>query len=201
MSIRAAAKKFSITKSVIFDHLKGLKSNKIGRKPVLNPEVEREIVQNLIVCAEWGYPLDTLDLRSIVQSNYCIIIAQWSTHLTQPLDVSFFTPLKAAWRKVLTKWKSNEGRDATCLDKNRFPGLLSKLVIELHSHSEQIIISGFKKTGIHPFDRFKVLDRLPPDNAQEDQEDLSNDVNVSFVDILRILRPTATESKTKKKHV
>lgn len=30
-----------------------------------------------------------------------------STHLTQPLDVAFFHPMKVAWRKILTEWKAS----------------------------------------------------------------------------------------------
>lgn len=33
-----------------------------------------------------------------------------STHLTQPLDVSFFRPLKIAWCKILTTWKIGAGK-------------------------------------------------------------------------------------------
>jgi len=28
-----------------------------------------------------------------------------STHLTQPLDVALFHPMKMAWRKILGEWK------------------------------------------------------------------------------------------------
>ena len=31
-----------------------------------------------------------------------------ATHLCQPLDVSFFRPMKMAWRKVLTSWKGKK---------------------------------------------------------------------------------------------
>jgi len=30
-----------------------------------------------------------------------------STHLTQPLDVAFFRPLKMHWRSILENWKNN----------------------------------------------------------------------------------------------
>lgn len=38
-----------------------------------------------------------------------------STHLTQPLDVAFFRPLKQAWRAILSKYKDCEGRNRTFL--------------------------------------------------------------------------------------
>lgn len=51
-----------------------------------------------------------------------------STHLTQPLDVAYFAPMKAAWRKFLTTWKqTSKGRKAPCLPKDEFPRLLKQL--------------------------------------------------------------------------
>ncbi len=45
-----------------------------------------------------------------------------STHITQPLDVSFFGPLKSHWRKILSLWKEeNLGKNLT---KDVFPQLL-----------------------------------------------------------------------------
>ncbi|XP_063226845.1 uncharacterized protein LOC134533299 [Bacillus rossius redtenbacheri] len=52
-----------------------------------------------------------------------------STHLTQPLDVAFFHPLKAEWRKILHEWrKTPSGERFKTLPKDVFPRLLNKLV-------------------------------------------------------------------------
>ena len=49
-----------------------------------------------------------------------------STHITQPLDVAFFKPLKTAWHKIITEYKdSPAGRMKTSLDKQYFPELLN----------------------------------------------------------------------------
>ena len=50
-----------------------------------------------------------------------------STHITQPLDVAFFKPLKTAWHKIITEYNdSPAGRTKTSLDKQPFPELLNK---------------------------------------------------------------------------
>ena len=41
------------------------------------------------------------------------------THLTQPLDVAFFGPLKRKWRKILKLWKINDP-SLTLHPKNEF---------------------------------------------------------------------------------
>ncbi|KAJ8968606.1 hypothetical protein NQ317_015892 [Molorchus minor] len=40
-----------------------------------------------------------------------------STHLTQPLDIAFFRPLKAAWRKILLEWKRGPGMKEPSIPK------------------------------------------------------------------------------------
>lgn len=45
-----------------------------------------------------------------------------STHLTQPLDVAFFRPLKIAWRKILTTWKYGAGNKESSVPKEQFNG-------------------------------------------------------------------------------
>lgn len=51
-----------------------------------------------------------------------------STHLTQPLDVAFFRPLKIHWRKILEDWKVGEGKEEISIPKDKFPRLLKIFV-------------------------------------------------------------------------
>ena len=73
-----------------------------------------------------------------------------STHMTQPLDVAFFAPLKNEWRKILMKWKKyNRG----VLPKSLFPSLLRQTITNLGPRSATNLISGFRTTGIYPLNR------------------------------------------------
>ncbi|KAE8741228.1 hypothetical protein FOCC_FOCC013243 [Frankliniella occidentalis] len=56
-----------------------------------------------------------------------------STHLLQPLDVAFFSPLKAAWRKILGEWKKSSKNRTLTLPKPAFPALLKKLMEAIES--------------------------------------------------------------------
>ena len=51
-----------------------------------------------------------------------------STHLTQPLDIDFYKPLKVNWRKVITAWKLNT-RSTQCsvMSKDLLPRKLKPL--------------------------------------------------------------------------
>lgn len=44
------------------------------------------------------------------------------THLTQPLDVAFFHPLKITWRAILEEWKKGPERAEASLPKDILVG-------------------------------------------------------------------------------
>ena len=80
----------------------------------------------------------------------------------QPLDVAYFRPMKAQWRKILTTWKeSGKGRKAPSLPKDQFPALLKCLMKKIEEPGCESMKAGFRKTGLYPLDRKQVLDRLP----------------------------------------
>ena len=70
-----------------------------------------------------------------------------TTHVAQPLDVSFFGPLKQHWEKVCNDYMSdNPGRAVT---KFQFSALFSQAWFQ--TINPATIISGFRKVGVCPF--------------------------------------------------
>lgn len=127
-----------------------------------------------------------------------VFLPKNSTHLTQPLDVCFFRPLKAGWRKVLTKWKQGPGMKEASLPKTVFPSLLLKLYKEIETNSSNNIKSGFSKAGIIPLNRNQVLKMLPQD-PQLDEENMERSVDGSFLHILRQMRYDETPKVVRKR--
>ncbi|XP_065678725.1 uncharacterized protein LOC105844984 [Hydra vulgaris] len=106
-----------------------------------------------------------------------------STHLTQPLDVTYFRPMKINWRKILCEWKEKgKGRRTASLPKDEFPRLLHRLITNLNEHGNDNLRAGFCKTGIFPLDKSQVLSRLPCCNAGLDST--TDLVSQSFLDHL-----------------
>ncbi|KAK9728674.1 CENP-B N-terminal DNA-binding domain [Popillia japonica] len=66
-SIRQAAKKHNIAYTVLQRHLKNNDVKKQRGQTVLAEAEERSIAEKLVTCSEWGYPLDTFDLRLVIQ--------------------------------------------------------------------------------------------------------------------------------------
>ncbi|KAG8232065.1 hypothetical protein J437_LFUL011561 [Ladona fulva] len=74
-----------------------------------------------------------------------------SSHLTQPLDIAYFRPLKAEWRDILTKWKHSEaGKRVASLPKDLFPMLLKTVLDEIQPNLSKNLKAGFKKAGVFP---------------------------------------------------
>ncbi|KAJ8935839.1 hypothetical protein NQ314_012617, partial [Rhamnusium bicolor] len=68
LSYRKASRKCGIPTTVLFRHFKGY-VRKYGGPTVFTEEEEYLLIQNINICSEWGYPLDTYDLRLVIK-NY-----------------------------------------------------------------------------------------------------------------------------------
>ncbi|XP_060802603.1 uncharacterized protein LOC132902258 [Amyelois transitella] len=109
-----------------------------------------------------------------------------STHLTQPLDVAFFRPMKTAWRQILLKWKKSDGSNETSVPKGCFPKLLKNLMEIIQDNAASNLKAGFKKTGIYPLDPTQVLSRLPDEVT--DTERYKDAVDKSVLNLLSEMR-------------
>lgn len=84
-----------------------------------------------------------------------------STHLTQPLDVAFFRPMKVAWRTILSQWKETaDGANSQVVSKQVFPSLLKKVLERMEPNMAKNLESGFRKCGIYPCDIEPLLQRV-----------------------------------------
>ena len=113
-----------------------------------------------------------------------------STHLSQPLDVGVFRPLKGTWRKKLAAWKQKKKGP---IDKSEFPNLLHEAVKGTVNMKENII-SSFRATGIVPLNRQQVLKRLP---QVESEADIASHMLFPVIKLLQENR-FAAESTTRR---
>ena len=86
-----------------------------------------------------------------------------STHVYQTLDCSLFKPLKQQWRQECHKfYQKNPG---LVVSKYNFCGIFREAWLK--SITPTNVISGFRKVGIYPFNRDKIL--LSTDNFDNTQ--------------------------------
>lgn len=120
--------------------------NKSGTKVLIGDNLASHINYHIVTLCEAN------DIRFV-------FLPPNSSHLTQPLDVCYFGPLKKIWRSTLLQYKIKNPREAT-INKSHFPELLKNLMHELN-HKSDNIYSAFKSTGIVPFNPYEVIKRLP----------------------------------------
>jgi len=142
-------------------------------------------------------------LKSCEENNIAFVcFPPNSTHLCQPLDVCFFRPFKESWRNVIYNYKMTN-KNAKSIPKCDFPTLLKECLNNMNldkktNKYEQIknnLVSGFKATGIVPFNPDSVLRRLPDYN-----DDHANEVNNNLIEFLREQRFTPSTHMNRRKN-
>lgn len=143
----------------------------------------------------------TVDVLKLCQEHNVTFVAlpPHTSHLLQPLDVAYFRSMKGEWRKLLNEWKDTPyGRRCGTIPKEQFPKLLSKLWDNLLEKGKENLKSGFKKSGIFPFDKEPVFRRLS-NTIIEHQPQYREKIGDSFLNHLQTLRGTTTECRKRKK--
>jgi len=112
MSYRKAAVKYKILRSVINRRSTRVKVNKQGGQTVLGDDVEEMLVSHLKTCGQWGFPLDSIDLRMTVKGyldRRGIVVKKFKTKSRASNGFnSFLRRQRALWcKKICQKIKRN----------------------------------------------------------------------------------------------
>ncbi|KAL4719073.1 hypothetical protein ACJJTC_011537 [Scirpophaga incertulas] len=151
---------------------------------IILPWAQTALGTKVVICDNLSSHLN-IKVVELCQQNDIkfVFIPPRSTHLTQPLDVAFFGPLKKAWRKILYQYKLRNPIQ-TCLNKKHFPKLLSKLTEAIQMKEHENIKSGFKATGVFPLNPQEVLKKIP----EIQEEILTYGIDQALVDYLKETR-------------
>ena len=94
-----------------------------------------------------------------------------TTHMAQPLDVSFLGSLKKHWSNVCHKYMSENLEKV--VTKLKFSSLLHEAWFQ--SVQPETIRSGFRKVGIYPFDAKAIKPLTSSQVTASEEEHLSSD--------------------------
>ncbi|GAB0086561.1 uncharacterized protein DMENIID0001_006470 [Sergentomyia squamirostris] len=150
--------------------------------------VEQKIELPIIVFLDGHRSHTSLSLSKFCAENGLILVALFpnSTHITQPLDVAVFAPIKRRWKRVKRDWHKKERGYEIC--KFDVPEALADVIAGLDMKTNTI--SGFKRTGVYPFDENNVdytrIIRRIPDPVTAESEEIDN-VDLSFLDQMEML--------------
>ncbi|XP_063239266.1 uncharacterized protein LOC134540445 isoform X1 [Bacillus rossius redtenbacheri] len=125
-----------------------------------------------------------------------ILLPPNSTHLCQPLDVAFFRPLKCHWRQVLMDWKM---KHKGTIPKDVLPRLLKSTLKSLSPSIEKNLKSGFRATGVYPYNPEEVLKKLPATTIGN--MSISDGLSKSLESYLRESRNATSTPKQKRRRL
>lgn len=103
---------------------------------------------------------------AIAHNVYFTSLPPNSKHMTQPLDVAVFRPMKVVWRALLDDWRKFTRRQGT-IPKEAFPNLLNKLWEKMQPTVQANLRAAFRVTGLCPFNPQELLKHLPESNTDE----------------------------------
>ncbi|GAB0090973.1 hypothetical protein DMENIID0001_057610 [Sergentomyia squamirostris] len=118
----------------------------------------------------------TLPLSKFCNENGIVLILLFpnSTHLLQPLDTAFFSPLKKSYTKEVKRWRMNNTSGGR-FKPMHVPKVLSAALN--HMDLQKIAANGFRGCGIVPFNP-SVVDKMdllnPGQLALKDESDQSH---------------------------
>ena len=121
---------------------------------------------------------------------YCL--PPHSSHITQPLDVGFFGPLKSNWKIAVAKYRQDHIGDS--LSKKQFASVFKEAWID--TIKPRTIINAFVATGIYPIDKSKIKSiKTAPSKVYSYEEESA--INPSFIALnaLEAQMDTATLKK------
>lgn len=118
-----------------------------------------------------------------------------TTHISQPLDIAYFRPLKMKWRQIITNYKLSGANNT--IPKSVFPRLLKLLTDALLEPGKENLISGFEKAGIYPVNRVKILERIPSNENLDPNVQVN--VSASVIDLLEERRFAGAGEQTLRK--
>ncbi|XP_063218661.1 uncharacterized protein LOC134528923 [Bacillus rossius redtenbacheri] len=170
--------------------------------PILKQQPGKKIIMGDNLSAHLN--IEVLNLCEKYNISF-ILLPPNATHLLQPLDVAYFRSMKGEWRKILSEWKETSyGSRCATIPKDQFPHLLKTLLDNLAVRGQQNLKSGFKKCGLVPLDRNKVLAKLC-DSVMKEVTDADNSptlrISDSFLEELKKRRheEVKTHGKTRRR--
>ena len=155
---------------------------------VVVPWAKKRSGKKVVIGDNLSSHFSTMVLKMCEELNISFVcLVASSTHLSQPLDIAFYGPMKRKWRKILKNWKlKNPGK--TSLLKDEFPILLKELCECFNCEN---LTAGFSASGIYPFCPDELYKKLPSAAADES----INSVSDAFLDHLKSLRSPNEKSK------
>ncbi|XP_031353826.1 uncharacterized protein LOC116180679 [Photinus pyralis] len=143
---------------------------------IFNPWLDKHNIPRPVIMFLDGHSSHlSLPLSEFCEQKKIILVALYpnATHLIQPLDVAVFHTLKSSWKQKVAEWRiASEGAQ---MQKHNFPEVLQSVLGQLEP---QVLISGFRKCGLVPWNPLEVEVPLNKPEEPKKLEKLNGDTNI-----------------------
>ncbi|XP_076670556.1 uncharacterized protein LOC143369932 [Andrena cerasifolii] len=161
---------------------------------VFYPWLLRENIQFPVIIYLDNHSHMTIPLVSFCRNKQIEIIPLYhnSTHMMHPLDTTFVHLFKETWEKTVAKWKIQ--KNVMQLKKEDFPTVL-KMALDNLKEEKDVIQSGFKASGLVPFNPNAVIyDVLP-------KKEKSESISTHNEETMKVYRVSDTITEDAKQHL
>ena len=148
LSHQAAAERNGVPKATLSRKLKGLQPKNPGRPPVLPQDVLDSIGDALATCADWGYGLDLLEVRSFVKSyadKNKLKIPRFKDNLSGDEWARKFMKDQKLTRRIATNVKEARAK-------------VSQEILEKYSANLKKVVDGVPPSNIINYDETNLTD-------------------------------------------
>uniref|UniRef100_A0A915IQR8 HTH psq-type domain-containing protein n=1 Tax=Romanomermis culicivorax TaxID=13658 RepID=A0A915IQR8_ROMCU len=172
-TINEASKIYSIPRGTLQNKIKHWHMNPVGKPKVFSEDEENKMVDYILLCASWGFPMTKLDVRYLAKS-YIDKLGR---------EVTFFNKNLPGpdWMDKFLSRHSNRltQRLANNIKRNR-----------ASSRCNDNLKAGFEACGICPFNPKRVLKKVPGEEDTESQDSsvCSEALSESVLAVLQTMR-------------
>lgn len=150
LSIRQASERYAVPKSTLAYKVKNLHELKPGRQPVLNTQEEKHLVEGIIQCAEWGFPLTQVDVRLIVKG--------YLDHAGKKTKIFKDNYPGPDWIKLFYKRNLSDVTVRLCENIKRSRAAVSKKIVVDYFTELEKTLEGIPPENIYNFDETNFSD-------------------------------------------
>ncbi|XP_050305884.1 uncharacterized protein LOC126743011 [Anthonomus grandis grandis] len=149
MSMRQASERFGVPFSSIQRRYHGKHSLKYGRQPVLSGEQELRLKETIKICADWGFPLKSTDVRAIVQQYLNRLGVRDSRFKENMPGMDWFKSFMSRNKDLTVKLAENT---------KRVRGALTREVIQKYFENLQVTLKDVPAQNIINYDETNFVD-------------------------------------------
>ncbi|KAJ4446484.1 hypothetical protein ANN_13180 [Periplaneta americana] len=207
LSIRKASEQFAVPYTTLNNKLNNKYTNKVWAPKALSDNEEKYLVEDLMQCANWGFPLKKVDVRDVVQdylnrkgrvekrfmnnrpgNEWLYGFLTRNKELSSRMSKSTKRSREAITRETMNRFFHNLEETLNGVQPSNLKNCDETNFCDDPGQSKVIVKRGFKKSGDVPLCPEKVLSQIPDSETGNESDEREKSWTDSFVKHLKEAR-------------